>query len=70
VPVVEGASKYKQKTTEAPASVTIITSDEIKKQGYQTLADLLRNVQAAGGGARLRRAGRESEHEGGGQRSE
>ena len=44
VPVVEAASKYKQKTTEAPASVTIITSDEIKKQGYRTLADLLRNV--------------------------
>src|SRR2546430_15602490 len=44
VPVVEAASKYKQKTTEAPSSVTIITSDEIKKQGYRTLADLLRNV--------------------------
>jgi iron complex outermembrane receptor protein len=44
VPVVEGASKYKQKTTEAPSSVTIIVSDEIKKQGYRTLADLLRNV--------------------------
>src|SRR5438445_10627553 len=44
VPVVEGASKYKQKTTEAPSSVTIIASDEIKKQGYRTLADLLRNV--------------------------
>src|SRR5262245_34482925 len=44
VPIVEAASKYKQKTTEAPSSVTIITSDEIKKQGYRTLADLLRNV--------------------------
>src|SRR6266704_2397293 len=44
VPVVEAASKYKQKTTEAPSSVTIIASDEIKKQGYRTLADLLRNV--------------------------
>src|SRR5437867_2573246 len=44
VPVVEAASKYKQKTTEAPSSVTIIASDEIKKQGYRTLAELLRNV--------------------------
>jgi iron complex outermembrane receptor protein len=41
IPVVEAASKYEQKTTEAPASVTIITSDEVKKYGYQTLADIL-----------------------------
>ena len=33
IPIVEGASKYKQKTTEAPASVTIITADEVKKYG-------------------------------------
>src|SRR5216117_1051022 len=44
VPVVEGASKYKQKTTEAPSSVTIITSDEIKKYGHRTLADILQTV--------------------------
>ena len=41
IPVVEAASKYQQKTTEAPASVTIITADEVKKYGYQTLADIL-----------------------------
>src|SRR5437870_1685504 len=41
VPVVEAASKYKQKITEAPSSVTIITSDEVKKYGYRTLADIL-----------------------------
>lgn len=41
VPVVEAASRYEQKTTEAPASVTIITSDEVKKYGYRTLADVL-----------------------------
>jgi iron complex outermembrane receptor protein len=44
VPVVEAASKYKQKTTEAPSSITIITSDEIKKQGYRTLAEVLRSA--------------------------
>lgn len=41
IPVVEAASKYEQKTTEAPASVTIITADEVKKYGYRTLADIL-----------------------------
>jgi len=41
IPVVEAASKYAQPTTEAPASVTIITSDEVKKYGYRTLADIV-----------------------------
>jgi outer membrane receptor for ferrienterochelin and colicins len=41
IPVVEAASKYRQKVTEAPSSVTIITSDEVKAYGYRTLADLL-----------------------------
>src|ERR1041385_152311 len=41
IPTVEAASKYKQKTTEAPSSVTIITSDEVKKYGHRTLADIL-----------------------------
>ena len=41
---VYGASGFTQKVTEAPASVTIITSDEIQKHGYRTLADILRNV--------------------------
>ena len=43
-PIVIGASKYPQKTTEAPSSVTIITADDIKKFGYRTLADVLRSV--------------------------
>lgn len=42
---VYGASGFKQKVTEAPASVTIITSDDIQKHGYRTLADILRNVR-------------------------
>ena len=41
---VYAASGYKQKVTEAPASITIITSDEIRKYGYRTLADILSNV--------------------------
>ncbi len=42
---VYGASKFRQKVTEAPASVTIITSEEIQKYGYRTLAEILRNVR-------------------------
>ena len=41
---VYGASQHMQKVTEAPASVTIITADEIKKYGYRTLADILQSV--------------------------
>src|SRR6476620_3058888 len=41
---VYGASGFKQKVTEAPASVTIITAEDIQRYGYRTLADLLRNV--------------------------
>ena len=41
VPTVEAASKYKQKTTEAPASVTIITADEVKRYGHRTLGSIL-----------------------------
>ncbi len=41
IPVVEAASKYRQKITEAPSSVTIITSDEVKAYGYRTLSDIL-----------------------------
>jgi len=41
---VYGASGFEQKVTEAPAFVTIITSEEIQRYGYRTLADILRNV--------------------------
>jgi|GEM_PF-3649190 len=36
VATVYSASKYEQKVTEAPSSVSIVTSDEIKKYGYRT----------------------------------
>lgn len=42
---VYGASKYEQKISQAPSSVTIVTSDEIKKQGHRTLAEVLRSVR-------------------------
>jgi len=42
---VYGASRYLQKVTEAPASVSIVTAEEIQKYGYRTLADVLRGVR-------------------------
>jgi iron complex outermembrane receptor protein len=42
---VYSASKFAQKTTEAPASVTIVTANDIKRYGYRTLADILRSVR-------------------------
>lgn len=44
VPKVSSASKFTQKETEAPASVTVITSEDVKRYGYRTLADLLQSV--------------------------
>ena len=45
IPSVYGASKYEQKVTEAPSSVSIVTAGEIKKFGYRTLADILRSIR-------------------------
>lgn len=42
---IESVSKFEQKVVEAPASVTIITSDDIKKYGYRTFAEILRSVR-------------------------
>lgn len=36
------ASKFMEKVTDAPSSVTIVTRDEISKFGYRTLADIMR----------------------------
>src|SRR3989454_5505517 len=45
LPSVFGASKYEQKPSEAPASISIITADEIQRYGYRTLSEILRSVR-------------------------
>jgi iron complex outermembrane receptor protein len=45
IDTVYSASRYEQKVTEAPSSVSIVTREEIKKYGYRTLAELLRSVR-------------------------
>ena len=41
---VVSASKFVQDTAQAPASVTVITSEEIRLHGHRTLADVLQTV--------------------------
>jgi len=41
VGTVYGASRFEQKVTRAPASVTIITAEDIQRFGYRTLAEIL-----------------------------
>ena len=45
VETVTTASKFAQKVTEAPSSVTVITADEIRLYGWRSLADILRSVK-------------------------
>ena len=45
IPSVYSASKYEQKVTEAPSSVSIVTADEIRKYGYRTLNDILASLR-------------------------
>ena len=42
---VFGASERMQPVTEAPASVSFITAEDIARYGYRTLADILRGVR-------------------------
>ena len=42
---VYGASKFLQKASDVPSSVTVVTAEQIQKYGYRTLADILRSVR-------------------------
>lgn len=42
---VYGASKFLQKASDVPSSVTVVTSEQIQKYGYRTLADVLKSVR-------------------------
>jgi len=44
IETVSTASRFTQKVNEAPASVSIVTADEIKKFGYRTLGDILQSM--------------------------
>lgn len=42
---VYGASRFVQKVTEAPASIAIVTSEDIRTYGYRNLSDVLKSVR-------------------------
>lgn len=42
---VSTASRHLQLADDAPSSVTVVTADDIRKQGYRTLADVLQTVR-------------------------
>lgn len=44
VEFVTGASKYEQNIQRAPASVTVLTSEDIRNYGWNTVADALRSA--------------------------
>ena len=45
IDTVFAASKFSEKVTDAPSSVTIVTRDEITRFGYRTLSDIVRAVR-------------------------
>jgi iron complex outermembrane receptor protein len=42
---VQTASKYEQASREAPADITIVTAEDIRRYGYRTLEDVFRNTR-------------------------
>jgi iron complex outermembrane receptor protein len=45
VHVVYGASKYEQRVTQAPSSISIVSAEDIRRFGYTDLLDVLRGVR-------------------------
>lgn len=45
IPNVSGASKHEQKANEAPASVSVITAEDIRRHGYVRLGEALASVR-------------------------
>jgi iron complex outermembrane receptor protein len=45
VELVSTASKFSQQAIQAPASVTVVTPEQIRRFGYRTLADVLNGVR-------------------------
>ena len=45
VDTVFAASKFSEKVTDAPSSVSIVTREQIRQFGYRTLADVVRSVR-------------------------
>ncbi len=43
---VTGASKYVQKATDAPADVSVVTANDVRRYGWRNLADVLRSVRS------------------------
>jgi len=46
IPVVTGASKHEQRVSEAPASVTIVTAEQIQRFGWRTVGEILDGVRS------------------------
>jgi iron complex outermembrane receptor protein len=44
IPSVFSASKYEQKVTEAPARISIVTADEIRRYGYRNFLDIINSL--------------------------
>jgi outer membrane receptor for ferrienterochelin and colicins len=45
VNTVTGVSRYSQKSTDAPSSVTVVTAEEIESQGWISMAEVFRAVR-------------------------
>jgi outer membrane receptor for ferrienterochelin and colicins len=45
IPTVVAASKFEQKATQAPSTVSVISAEDIRHYGHRTLADVLRTVR-------------------------